>query len=175
MRIHSALSSKCHIQTSKISGSGVFAKEAINKGEMVAVWGGVIYSKKDLIELSKEHPDMLTHPFGVYKDYYMGPLNPGDPIDDAETFNHSCDANAGVKGQIIVVARKDIKAGEEVCFNYETVEIDPACLGFDCKCGTKNCHRLIDGSAWKNPEFRKEYEGFFSSYVQDLIGETPRN
>jgi SET domain-containing protein len=169
MRIHSVITDKCMPGRSKMDGMGLFAKKTINKGELIAIWGGVIYSKKDIQKMSKKYPNMVSHPFGVYKGYYMGPLKPNDPLDDAEKFNHSCDANAGVRGQIIVVAIRKIKRGEEICFNYETVEIDESCLGFECHCESKNCRKFIDGSAWKNLDFRKKYQGFFSIYIQDLI------
>lgn len=154
---------------------GIFAKEFISKGDLIAVWGGVIYSKIELIKMSQEFPKMISHPFGVCKNFYMGPIHPDDPLDDAEIFNHSCDANAGIKGQIIVVAIKDIQPNEEIFFDYETVEIDSTALGFKCKCGATDCRKEINGSAWKNISFRKKYKGFFSTYIQDLIDQETSN
>lgn len=169
MRIHSILSNKCTVKTSTISGEGIFAIDAICKDEFIAAWGGVIYSKNDLHEICKTYPHFATHPFGVYKDLYMGPLDPDDPLDDAEKFNHSCNANAGVKGQIIVVATRNISMGEEICFDYETVETLPDALGFECHCGSTDCRKYIDGNAWKDTNFREKYRGYLSWYIQEMI------
>lgn len=169
MRLNSFLSTKCKTGKSKIEGMGIFANQIINKGELVAVWGGSIYTADELKEICEQFPHFSTHPFGVYEGFYMGPNNPSDPLDDAELFNHSCDPNVGVKGQIVVVARKKIEPGEELCFDYETVEISSDALGFICRCGSKKCRKNIDGSAWRSIEFQKQNNGFLSSYIQDII------
>lgn len=169
MRIHSFLSPKCRVGKSKIMGRGVIAKKGIKKNELIAVWGGTIYSDKELKKISKNFPHFASHPFGVCSGFYMGPNSPNDPLDDAEMFNHSCDPNAGIKGQIILLARRKIKPGEEVCFDYETVEDTPNGLSFTCACGSKKCRGFIDGSAWKNKKFQKENFEFFSWYLQSKI------
>lgn len=166
MKYHSYLSSKCYIKKSKLGGLGVFARKSIRKFELIALWGGVIYSDKEVARLGEKYPHFLTHPFSVYEGFYMGPINEQD-IDDAERFNHSCDPNAGVKGQIVVVARKNIKVGEEICFDYETTEIKADY--FKCNCGSKSCRKIIDGNAWKNPIFQKKNKGYLSWYIEDKI------
>jgi SET domain-containing protein len=169
MHINSFLSKKCVVLPSTIEGNGVFAAKKIVKGELIAVWGGSIYTTEEIKEICKKFPEFSTHPFGVYEGLYMGPNSPGDPLDDAELFNHSCDPNAGVRGQIVVIARKDIDTNEEVCFDYETVETSRDALDFDCKCNTKLCRGGIFGDAWHSQDFRKKNEGFLSYYIQEKI------
>lgn len=169
MRLHSYLSRKCTILPSKLNGIGVFAQKSIDKGELVGIWGGVIYSSSEVKEIGVKYPNFITHPFGVYEKYYMGPLRPQDELDDAERFNHSCEPNIGVKGQIILIARRRIKAGEEICIDYETMETNKALLNFKCLCGSKKCRKIIKGSAWKNSDFQKRNKGFFSWYIEERI------
>lgn len=108
----------------------------------------------------------FEYPVQIYEGFYLGPKRVKD-LDDAEMFNHSCDANAGVKGQNALVARRPIKAGEETCFDYETTDTDN--FNFRCCCGAKNCRGKINGSAWKRPEFQKAHKGFFSWYLAEKI------
>lgn len=169
MKLNSFLSKKCKTGESRISGIGIFSQEEIEIGELIAIWGGSIYSLQEINNICKKFPHFSTHPFGVYEGFYMGPNNPNDPLDDAELFNHCCDPNIGIKGQIIVIARRKIHHGEELCIDYETLETSPEALGFQCNCGALNCRKEIDGSAWKSKEFQKKNNGFLSYYIQEMI------
>lgn len=166
---HSALSKKCVIGSSLLDNFGVFASEKIEKDEVIAIWGGKIYAEKDMVNLAKKYPKMLLNPFGVYWGYYMGPIRPQDPIEDSERFNHSCSPNAGIKGQIILVARRDIAVGEEICFDYETAETSGIGLMFVCKCNSITCRKNIDGTAWKNPEFIAKNKEYLSWYLEQKL------
>ena len=169
MRVHSYLSPKCHVRESRIDRLGVFAKKPIKKGEIITIWGGAIYSSSEIDSYAIRYPHFRTHPFGVYEGYYMGPVHPKDPIDDAERFNHSCNANAGIKGQIILVARRDISSGEEIFFDYETVETSIDGLDFNCRCGERNCRKKIDGSAWKRSDFVRMNKDCLSWFIQEKL------
>ena len=66
------------------------------------------------------------------------------PWNPARLINHSCDPNCEVhivKGQIWILALKDIAAGEELSFNYgfdlEDFESHP------CRCGAERCAGFI--------------------------------
>jgi SET domain-containing protein len=168
MKRHSYLSPKCSTQRSPIHGWGIFAKQGIARGEMIALWGGVVYSMEEVTEIAKHYPHFETHTVSIYKDFYLGPLDTDvSRLDEAELFNHSCDPNAGVKEQIVIVARRPILQGEEVCFDYDTTEIEA--VPFVCRCRTPQCRGLIDGSAWKNASFRVRHYGYLSWYIEELI------
>lgn len=164
MKIHSFLSKKCSIKKSATGGLGVYANKSFKKDELVALWGGVIYSAEEVDKLSKEHPNFATHTVSIYKNFYLGPINLRKSLDDAECFNHSCDPNIGIKGQIVLVARRKIKAGEELCFDYDTTETSKEGW-FYCECGTKNCRKKIDGSASKDENFLKKNKDYLSWYI----------
>lgn len=92
--------------------------------------------------------------------------------EDAFFFNHSCDPNAGLKGQIFLVAMRDIEEDEEVTFDYamclHRVEgLQPYRL--ECLCGSGNCRKIITDDDWQIPELQNKYNGYFSWYLQDKI------
>ena len=89
-------------------------------------------------------------------------------MEPSDCFNHSCDPNAGLSGQIGLVAMRDIEPGEEICLDYAM------CDGsnydeFDCQCGSPNCRGRVTGEDWKRPELWERYEGYFSPYLQRRI------
>lgn len=172
MRLHSLLSPKCRVARSEISGSGVFAAEPLAAGELVAIWGGKVYTMAEVERLSEVIPHFATHTISVYPGYYFGSENLFE-LDDAELFNHSCDANVGVRGQVVVVARRSISAGEELTFDYDTTEIvaDP----FECFCGSPLCRHIINGSGWRDPAFVERNREYLSWYILELLNQELRS
>lgn len=165
-RLHSYLAPSCFVKRNPNGELGVFAKNQIAEGELISVWGGKIYTEAEIDELSDTCPELATHSVSVYPGFYLGSTDL-DCLDEVEMFNHSCEPNAGVRGQILFVARRLIESGEEITFDYDTTEVDS--IPFKCDCGSANCRGTIDGSGWKDPEFQQRNAGFFSTYVQDLI------
>jgi uncharacterized protein len=143
-------------------GHGVFAREAISSGDLITVWGGVVVTEDKLSELPEEK---ATHGIQVEEKVYLIPLGDEDP---ADMFNHSCNPNVGLCGQITLVAMRDIAEGEEVCFDYamsDSSDYDE----FECHCGTPHCRKKITGNDWKLPELQRRYKGFFSPYLARRI------
>lgn len=125
-----------------------------------------MFHANEISEIALRHPHFKTHPVAVAEDFYLG-SNSFSEIDDAERFNHSCDPNLGIQGQIVVLSRRAIAAGEELTFDYETTDFDPG--GFECRCGAEDCRGLIDGSAWKSPEFQVKNREWLSWHVAQRI------
>ena len=94
-------------------------------------------------------------------------------IEDTDFFNHSCNPNAGFKGQIFLVAMRDIPVGEEVVFDYAMVlhEAEVVLQGYEftCHCGSSICRGKVTNNDWKIPELQERYDGFFSWYLQEKI------
>ena len=164
--LHSYLSPKCEVLSAGNCGQGVFAVERIDEGEMISVWGGKIFTVEDIDELEAQHPHLATHPVTVANGFYLGSTS-HEQCDEAEMFNHSCDPNAGVKGQIVLVTRRSISAGEEICFDYGTTEVGSE--SFECRCGSSGCRRTIDGNAWKDAAFQERNRGYLSWLVEEMI------
>jgi SET domain len=57
--------------------------------------------------------------------------------------NHACEPNTRLNGRSLVAVR-DLAAGEEVSFDYDSTEWDMA-APFDCGCGSARCRRTVRG------------------------------
>ncbi|MCU0488096.1 MAG: SET domain-containing protein-lysine N-methyltransferase, partial [Anaerolineales bacterium] len=115
---------------------GVYAIEAIEPGEMLALWGGSIVSFEELLKLE---PLKQEHAIQVEENLHQAPFGEPEP---ADYFNHSCNPNAGLFGQNALVALRPISAGEEVCFDYAMSDSTPY-DEFQCGCGEPNCRKKI--------------------------------
>ena len=166
MRVHSLLSPKCHTDASPSGGKGVFASEPIAEGEVVAVWGGKVYTSVEVTQLARVIPHFDTHTVSLCNGYYLGSENLFQ-FDDAELFNHSCEPNVGVKGQVVLVSRRLIAAGEALTFDYDTTEA--SATPFVCRCGSPICRGTIDGSGWKDPEFIERNRNYLSWHIEELL------
>jgi uncharacterized protein len=143
-------------------GRGVFAVAPISAGTTVAAFGGWICDRAELDSLTEEQ---RTHAIQIDDDLYMvGP----DELEPADYFNHSCAPNAGIVGNIVVRAMRDIAAGEEICFDYamcDAADYDE----FTCACGEATCRGVVTGADWKLPDLRERYDGWRSTYLQRRI------
>jgi hypothetical protein len=145
------------------SGNGVFALQPLTKGELIAVFGGVVYEWDTFINLSDHDRSLCIQ---VEDRLFLVPR----PVGEGDYVNHSCNPNAGLSGQIGVVALRDIHIGEEVCFDYAMCDTMPY-DEFECSCGQPNCRGSISGNDWQKPELQKRYAGYFSPHVQRRIDE----
>ena len=164
MRLHSWLSPKCVVAESPSGGLGVFATQTFAREELVCVWGGIVYSASEIEELSQQFPHFRTHPVSVADGFYLASTS-NTVIDDAERFNHSCAPNIGVRGQIVLQARRDIQAGEELTFDYETTDLDPG--GFCCECRSPQCRGIIDGTASRSTVFQSQNNGWLAWHIAE--------
>ena len=143
-------------------GLGIFATAPIARGETVAGFGGQVFGRQDFDRLDA---DRRTHSIQIDTDLYL--VSPPE-LEPADYANHSCEPNAGLLGNVLVVAITDIAAGEEICFDYamcDAADYDE----FVCECGTARCRRLVTGADWKRPELQVRYAGYFSSYLARRI------
>ena len=143
------------------SGNSIFALEPIKKGELIAVFGGVVYEWETFIHLPDRERMLCLQ---VEDRHFLVPR----PIGEGDYVNHSCNPNAGLSGQIGLVAMRDIKIGEEVCFDYAMCDTMPY-DEFNCLCGASTCRGRVGGNDWQRPELQKRYAGYFSPHVQRRI------
>lgn len=171
-RIHSWLSPKCRVDVKSFGPSdanrdeGVIAIEAIEPYEIVAVWGGIVYTAEEISLLSESASLLATHSLQIADGFYLGPLSPFS-CEDAEKFNHSCNPNAGIKGQVLVLSRRLISVGEEITIDYDTTDLGT--YPIECICGEKECRRIIDGAAYRDAKWRERNKGWLSWFVEDAI------
>lgn len=146
-------------------GFGVFARDVIFKGELLAMWGGDIVTWDEFRQKSDEQQ---MHAIQVEEGLFQVSYRDGEKPSEADFFNHSCDPNAGLSSPISLVAMRDIEPGEEVCFDYamsDSTDYDE----FECVCETLLCRGWIRGSDWQLPALQKRYKGYFSPYLHRRI------
>ncbi|HRZ95621.1 MAG TPA: SET domain-containing protein [Candidatus Moranbacteria bacterium] len=157
-------------------GRGVFAKENIKKDELLVIFGGYAVHLEEFYKLS---PKVMHYLSQISDDFVFG-IKKISELEDACYFNHSCNPNAGYKGQIFLVAMRKIKKGEEITFDY-AMELSSSKISnpkdvdrFDemkCNCGANNCRKIIRDDDWKIPKLQKKYDGYFQWYIQNKINE----
>lgn len=165
---HSYLSEKVRVKKCGIHNRGVFAARPIRKDEVIAVWGGYIITQREFDRLRrKRFKNIDDYATKVADGFYLVSCRQGG-LEDDDFFNHSCEPNAGIKGQIMMVAMRPIAAGEEVTYDYAMTD-----AGFDysfrCQCGARPCRKVITTSDWKKPALQKKYKGYFSWYIEEKI------
>lgn len=166
---YSWLNPDLEVRTSEKHGRGIYAKKNIKKGERLAILGGSIMLIDEINNLPEEFQD---YPMQIEERFVIGYR---DCIETETTdfFNHSCNPNIGIKGQIFFVAMRDIEKEEEITFDYAMTISES--VGSDikgdmkCNCGSENCRKKLTDNDWKIPELRKKYKGYFSQYIQDKI------
>jgi uncharacterized protein len=162
----SHLSPKTEVRPSNIQGRGLFAREPISKHEVVAVKGGHIFDRNRLRQIA---PLLGPAEIQIDDDLFIGPLAAEERDSSMIFSNHSCEPNIGVKGQIVFVAMRDIRAGEELTHDWAMTDCDNAQMV--CKCGAASCRKTVTGRDWMKPELQEKYRGFFSWYLQRKIEE----
>lgn len=154
-------------ETQKI-GTGTFAKSEVKKGETLLILSGYVMKLSDEEKL----PGTLSDNGIQVSDTISLCVSKKSELGGINFFNHSCSPNAGIKGQIFLVAMRKIKAGEEVTFDYamtlsESQDAKP--YKVTCLCGKKNCRGTITDSDWRKKELQEKYEGYFQYYIQEKI------
>lgn len=168
-RINNWLSQKIEPRKSYKEGRGEFAIEDIEKGEILAIFGGRVMTREERNNL----PEKVRYlALGIDNEMFIGPKSI-EETDDADWFNHSCNPNAGLKGQIILMAMRDIKIGEEITFDYvmSCSQKGEKRILFNCECGADNCRGEITNQDWKKAQLQQKYKGYFSYFVQRNIDE----
>lgn len=147
---------------SSINGTGLKATSDIKEGDVV--WKlDEDEERLTLEQLQKLPPDRqkLAYQQG---DYFI------IVTDGSEYMNHSCDPNTWWDGDETLVACRDIKAGEEVTYDYATAEIDEGFRSkWECRCGAEDCRKVITGSDCLDLKFQEKYRGHLPSWVVNFI------
>jgi len=156
------LSSKLVSSGTGDRGDGVFARAPIRRGELLTMWGGELHTAQALVHMPLR---VRVHAIQVHDELF---LVPHARLEGADFFNHCCDPNAGLHGQIGLVALRDITPGEQVCYDYAMSD-GSAYDEFECHCGAATCRKRIRGSDWMLPQLQQRYRGYFSPYLQQRI------
>ena len=131
---------RVRVGPSRIAGQGLFAEQNIKQGTKIIRYIGEKITHE---ESERRLAAGNVYIIGLNERYAID----GDiPNNTARFINHSCDPNCHTEqfgNTIWLVAIKDIRAGEELTYNYgyddEDYEDNP------CNCGANNCCGYILG------------------------------
>jgi len=138
-------------------GKGIFAKSDIKKDEIIFIVKGTIEKGDYNSEFYTEGPNWLA----LSKHKWLSPFdnNPWRYI------NHTCNPNAGLKGNVTVVAMKNIRKDEQVTIDYSITEDDPY-WKMKCNCGAKNCRKIIRSVRFLSPSLFKKYKKYIPKFLR---------
>lgn len=160
--ISSIYSSKIELKKSDIHGIGAFAKATIIKGEIVFVKNGHI-----LPNAEKCSHSIIDCYWPIDDEHVLG-ARTDDECEKVKLYiNHSCDPNCGLQGINVGIAIRDIVMGEEITFDYSTLDNEE--YSFICTCGSPQCRKVITGYDWKKLEVQRKYGEYFVDYLQEKI------
>ena len=127
-------------------GRGLFAKKDIKKGEEVLRFTGPIIDFKQAVAKGANKGD----PLQIGNNLYINLEEPGRFV------NHSCNPNAGIQNDVVLVALEDIRKGEEVYFDYSTT-MDEDDWVMECGCGNANCRKIIKDFKYLPFQVKQKY------------------
>jgi hypothetical protein len=155
---------KSEVRQSPIHGRGLFAAADISKDEIVMVKGGHIVHREQLQQINAQLGPVEIQ---IGDDLFIAPVIPEEREGSMLYSNHSCDANLGMRGNIVFVALRDICAGEELTHDWCTTDDDN--YSVKCQCGSVSCRKVLTGKDWQKPELQAKYSGYFSWYLAQKI------
>lgn len=160
------ITSKVARVKAKIHGLGLETRAEIKKDELLAVRGGIIAHKDEVIARQAE---LQGGEVQITDDVYLAGFTEQEHLATMMGFNHSCEPNSYVGGQIGIFAMKDIPVGTELTADYATAYISPT-QRFKCNCGTPSCRGFIDTTTdWQKPDIQTRYTGYFADFIQKKI------
>lgn len=158
---------RIEIKKSPISGTGMFARERIKKGETVCMVGGVVMTESEFEGFQ-----------ATYSTYNAIQIDEGlhlvEQPDITQTLdgsmNHSCDSNTWMNDEVTLVARRDIESEEEITVDYALFTTQPNwALDTPCHCGSPHCRHTITGNDWMLREVQERYRNHFSPFINRRI------
>ena len=141
---------------------GLFATRTLSRGRVIGnsktlgkeefhKWSEI--KKSDSITQKK----IFDYCLGTEKGFYM-PINL-NAMTLLWHMNHNCDGNVGFDKNGDFVLIKNVKRGEELCWDYGLAESNPN-FKMQCKCGSKRCRGIITGNDWKEPIYNKRNKNY---------------
>lgn len=153
---------------------GVFTSQDIKEGEPIFRNWNDSCTKLTLDEvknLPKEYKEIFEKYSTEIEPYvYVGPYANEDVHTQLDYFiNHCCEPNCWLINDDDVVARRDIKAGEQITIDYATFIIHEFASSRieKCLCGAPGCRGRFGNNDWW--KLKDTYKGHFISWIQEKI------
>ena len=133
-------------------GKALYAKHFIPKGSYILTFCGPLVNddeatKRDMANFGR----IMGNELQIGDDFYVYLQEPGRLI------NHSCEPNAGIVNDTILVAAKDIHKDEEISFDYSTTMDEGEIWQMECLCGAEKCRGFAADFKTLPRESRKKY------------------
>ena len=162
-------SAKTEVRDSPIHGKGLFARSTIANREVVAVKGGHVLTRGQWADLE---PVLGAADIQITEDLVIAPVRQDHRHGSMLYTNHCCDPNLAIQGQIVLVAMREIAAGEELTIDWATT--DDGDYEMECRCGSPRCRRTVTGRDWMRSELQEKYRGWFCWFLQRKIDAASR-
>jgi hypothetical protein len=156
---------RIQVRRSGVHGKGVFALKDIPAGDTIIEYVGEIISWKEADKRSSSDPDDPNHTF-------FFSIKDGKKVIDAAVggnaarwINHSCAPNCESDEdedthRVFIKALRDIKAGEELNYDYGLVLDEPYTkklkAAYLCLCGAKKCRGTMLAPKDDEPKKKKK-------------------
>jgi len=157
-------SPKTVVRPSPIEGRGLFARRPIRAGEIVAIKGGHILDAGGLARVQRRIADSYIQ---IADGFFIGAATAAEVRRNKLFLNHSCAPNVGILGQIIFVALRNIRTGEELTYDWAMESNAPARTR--CRCGAPGCRGTLTGRDWTRAALQRRYRGRFSVYLAEKM------
>jgi SET domain-containing protein len=168
-RQHEWIDPRIEIRPSPISGRGMFARSLIKAGDVVVIWGGVVFTQAEVAAGNAAERSTVAIGEGLYLGSPVGQYD-RERDDLGDFINHSCDPNCWMQDEVTLVARRDIRPGEELTGDYVMWEADERYVRpWECACGSPLCRQTLAGLDWRLPELQARYRGHFSPFINARI------
>ena len=138
------------LKKSSIHNVGVYTNEDIAKGTRFIEYVGEKITMKEAgrrVDASQEihNSNQTNGAVYIFELSARYSIDGNVPYNTARHINHSCDPNAKtdvIRGKIWIIALRDIKAGEEITYNYG-YDFSDEYKTHPCRCGTDKCVGFI--------------------------------
>ena len=147
-----------------VQGLGTFASGPIRAGEVITIWGGVLFTDAE-IKAGRARPHSVA---AVDDGLYLATLL-DEPASPDDYMNPSCDPNVWMEDEVTLTALRDVAADEELTADYAQWSTDADWALTPCMCGSKMCRITVTGSDWRLPELQSRYGGHFSPFINSRI------
>ncbi len=161
---------RIEIRRSPVSGDGMFARQPIQKGEVVVVVGGTVMTDAEFEAFQAAHS--FYNFIQIDKHLYLveDPAVTQSLNGSKGSMNHSCDSNTWMDDEVTLVARRDIASGEELTVDYALFTTQSNwMLDNRCHCGSPHCRRVITGDDWRREDVQEQYRHHFSPFINRRI------
>jgi uncharacterized protein len=157
-------SPKTEVRTSGTHGRGLFAVRPLREGEIVSIRGGHILPRR-APRRGQRRPAGWGYP--IADGFVLAPITKRERETVMMFLNHSCEPNVGIEGQIVFVAMRPIRSGEELTIDYAMFGADSKPMR--CRCRAASCRRRVTSSDWRLEHLQRKYGSYFSAYLLSKI------